>query len=63
MPRHVHAMTGSGEVIIELLTRGKVRLDQRTQPVRGATTNDVRKALKVAAFSHDLLIQLWEKAR
>jgi hypothetical protein len=44
-PPHVHAFTGSGEVIIEILGDGKVRVDLREDAVRGATRSDVKKAL------------------
>ncbi len=62
MPRHVHAFTGSGEVIIELLDNGKVRLDQRVDAVRGAKRSDVKKALEAAVSAHARLVKLWEDA-
>ena len=61
-PPHVHAITGSGEVIIELLGNGSVRLDLRKDAVRGAKTSDVRRVLKAANSIHARLVKLWEDA-
>jgi hypothetical protein len=61
-PPHVHAFTGSGEVIVELLGNGRVRLSDRDDAVRGATLSDVKKSLKAAAAAHSMLFDLWKKA-
>jgi hypothetical protein len=63
LPPHIHAVTGSGVVFIELLGNGNVGLDKRKTATGGAKNSDVRKALNAAASRYDLLVELWEKAR
>jgi hypothetical protein len=62
---HLHAFVGSGEVIVELLATGDVRLSQaHGAPVRGAVTlREQRIVLKYAREDHAALIALWEASQ
>lgn len=61
-PRHFHAFVGGGEVIIDLTSDRRAILSDRNDAVRGATTSDVKKTLRLAAQHFDALANLWEEA-
>ena len=60
---HVHAWVGNGEVVIELLHDGSVRLsEQHPIPIRGnVKRSDVKKALLEAARCYFMLIAEFER--
>lgn len=61
-PRHVHALIGAGEVVIDLRADGTVALAARASgAIRGSVSrNEVRKALAAAAGAFDRLAKAWE---
>ena len=61
-PPHLHADIGSGEVIIELLEGGDVRLSRaHGDPIRGkVTASEQRVVLTTARDSFDELKDLWK---
>lgn len=62
---HLHAFIGSGEVVVELLLDGDVRLSEaHGAPVRGAVTaRELRIALETARDHHETLIILWKASQ
>jgi hypothetical protein len=62
---HVHARFDGGEVVIELLDDGSVRLSEaHNEPIAGLVKrSDVRKALRVAAVARDALLLEWRRMR
>jgi hypothetical protein len=62
---HLHADIGSGEVIIELLPGGDVRLSRtHGDPVRGkVTARELAIVLETARARYPDLIDLWNASR
>ena len=62
---HLHADIGSGEVVVELLADGSVRLSRtHGDPIRGRVTmSELRVVLKTAAKAHGDLLKLWEASQ
>jgi hypothetical protein len=62
---HLHADIGSGEVVIELLADGAVRLSQaHGAPIRGKVTmRELRIVLETASKAHVVLMNLWKEAQ
>lgn len=62
---HLHADIGSGEVVVELLPNGDVRLSQaHGAPIRGAvTTRELRIVLETARDAFDDLMTLWKASQ
>jgi hypothetical protein len=62
---HLHSDIGSGEVLIELLPDGTVRLSRaHGEPIRGRVTmNEVRLVLRTARDAFEDLIGLWEASQ
>jgi hypothetical protein len=62
---HLHAFVGSGEVVVELLKGGDVRLSAaHGSPVRGVVTaREQRLVLETARDSHKLLVRLWKASQ
>jgi hypothetical protein len=62
---HLHAFTGSGEVVVELLLNGDVRLSQaHGAAVRGTVTSrEQRVVLAAARDHHTALMMLWEASQ
>lgn len=60
-PPHVHAKISSGEVIIDLLPDGNVRLSSRANAIRPANlkSSEVRKTTRVAAENYEELMTMW----
>ncbi|MBC5810034.1 MAG: DUF4160 domain-containing protein [Candidatus Eremiobacteraeota bacterium] len=60
--QHLHADIGSGEVVIELLSGGGVRLSSaHGTPIRGKITErELKVVLATAADNHEELEQLWK---
>jgi hypothetical protein len=57
------AKIGSGEVIIDILSKGRVRLSDRADAVRGRVTrSEVKKALLAAEAAHPALLALLKEA-
>ncbi len=59
---HLHADIGSGEVIIELLPEGAVRLSRaHGDPIRGRiSARELQVVLRTAIDAHAELVRLWE---
>lgn len=59
---HLHADIGGGEVIVEILPQGTVRLSRaHGDPIRGAvTTRELRIVLLTARDAYDDLLTLWK---
>ena len=62
---HLHADIGSGEVIIELLPAGAVRLSAaHGDPIRGTvTTHELRIVLETARDAYSDLMNLWKASQ
>jgi hypothetical protein len=62
---HLHAFVASGEVVVELLPHGDVRLSQaHGSPIRGAVTaREVRIVLETARDNYELLVTLWKTSQ
>lgn len=62
---HLHGFVTSGEIIVELLADGSVRLSKaHGSPVRGkATARDQKVVLTTAADNFELLLGLWKESR
>jgi len=62
---HLHAKIGSGEVIVELLPDGKVRISEsHGKPVRGKISSNERHwVLWIAEDAYDDLIILWRRSQ
>jgi hypothetical protein len=59
---HLHAYIGSGQVIIELLPGGDIRLSQaHAESIVGkVTANEVRKVMRTARDHYGILLALWK---
>ncbi len=59
---HLHADIASGEVVIEFLAGGAVRLSKaHGEPIRGrVTARELRVVLETARDTYDELIALWK---
>ena len=62
---HLHADIGSGEVIVELLADGNVRLSQaHGASVRGkVTVRELRVVLQTACEAYQILLDLWKASQ
>jgi hypothetical protein len=62
---HLHAFIGSGEVVIELLLNGDVRLSRaHGAPIRGTVSaREQRIVLETARDNHEVLILLWKASQ
>jgi hypothetical protein len=61
VPHHAHAFYADGEVIVELLPNGSVRVADRRDALRGKVkTSDVGHILTMAAEQYEALVQAWE---
>ncbi|MHB1770040.1 MAG: DUF4160 domain-containing protein [Minisyncoccota bacterium] len=62
---HLHADIGGGEVVIELLPGGAVRLSAaHSDPIRGkVTARELRIVLETARDAHSGLMNLWKASQ
>jgi hypothetical protein len=62
---HLHAHIGSGEVVVEILPNGDVRLSRaHGSPIRGTIgAREQRIVLETARDHSELLIELWKASR
>lgn len=62
---HLHADIGSGEVVVEFLAQGAVRLSKaHGEPIRGrVTAHELRLVLEAARDTYDELIALWKASQ
>jgi hypothetical protein len=62
---HLHADIGSGEVIVELLPDGSVRLSHaHSASIRGrVTTRELRIVLTTARDAYEELLDLWKASQ
>jgi len=62
---HLHADIGDGQVVIELLADGNVRLSHaRAEPTKGnVTASNIRMVLTTACENYDVLLALWKKSQ
>jgi hypothetical protein len=62
---HLHADIGSGEVVVELLPKGDVRLSRaHGAPIRGTVTaRELRVVLETAREAFDDLVTLWKASQ
>ncbi len=62
---HLHADIGSGEVIVEFLPDGTVRLSEaHGDSIRGRVTmNELRIVLETSHESYDTLMLLWKASQ
>ena len=62
---HLHGDIGSGEVVVEFLDDGTVRLSQtHGDPIRGrVTTRELRIVLEAARDSYHELLSLWKASQ
>ena len=62
---HLHADIGSGEVVVEFLAHGAVRLSKaHGEPIRGrVTARELRLVLEAARDAYDELVALWKASQ
>ena len=62
---HLHADIGSGEVVVEFISGGDVRLSQaHGAPIRGRVTErEIRIVLLAARDEFDALVDLWKASQ
>lgn len=62
---HLHADIGSGEVVVEFLSSGIVRVSEaHGEPIRGrVSARELRIVLDTARDAADELVALWEASR
>ena len=62
---HLHADIGSGELVIEFLEDGDVRLSTaHGDPIRGkVTVSEQRVVFRIARDNFDVLIALWKESQ
>ena len=62
---HLHADVGSGEVVIELIEAGNVRLSgAHGDPIRGkVTVSELRVVFRTARDNFEALMHLWRESQ